>query len=332
MASAELTEHLKFEPIDVINSVSVVRQVGRIVGGALAYAISPDEMNGYGYDNSYSQLQDWSVVLETQGGFLKLERNKWLGPTIGLMYPDVANALDEELVANIFEAEATELHTVFHPKNDGSENYTKLTGSYRLPETDAEGRHYWLGLDQSRISGTHVGTVEQVAVLNGRVGELVVSRSGLHNIALHRGYNGTYIEEEPAKSSLDAVQQMSDKFKQLTIAVANQLGGARQITAPYKYGDLRPSYVAHPHNLVARWLIRGYVVSQGERKPDEHTDSGYAVITGTKNRLSGTETIVAEEGLSAFYYSRGAKQWRYTRGLLLRNAAKISDLDDLLAG
>ena len=123
---------------------------------------------------------------------------------------------------------------------------------------------------------------------------------------------------------------MSDKFKQLAIALANKLGGATQITGPYKYGNLKPSYVSSPHNIVARWLRRGYVVSQGERKPGEDVNPGFAVIKGVRRTIRGTETIVAEEGLATFYYARGARQWRFTKGLILKHAATVRDLDTLL--
>ncbi len=184
MAGNEVLEHLNFTPSEVEHNVNIARQVGRIIGGGLAYAISPDERHGY--DRLSDKLPDWSVVLVTPGGPLKLERNQWSGPTIGLLYPNAAYPLDEEIVTGIFGAEAAELHTVFHPERDGSEDYTRLTGTFRLPEVDTEGRHFWLEPEEPRFA-----SLGQIAVINSKVGELELNPETTHNISLHKGrYRG----------------------------------------------------------------------------------------------------------------------------------------------
>ena len=327
--------NFKFKPTP-LDELSAPKQLGLTVLGLGALATSKAERASQ--ERPQGWLPDWSIVLKTPEGIcLKLERSHYKPVTICFMFPDPSLGQIPELVKHIFGAEPAELSAV-SPENGIFPGKGQIVrDTFRLPYKDSEDRHYWLEGDQTRAKDLSIKIkprVEQIVVFGQKIGELVVAQEGImHNIALvhsQEPYSGVRYTEDTARFDTDNLSKISYKFAEFAISVANQHGGANEITLPYEYGKLKPNFTATPSSVMARFVANGYKVSLFQRKPSEVVEPGFYVIKATKPTVNGQETIFAELYVNVRDFSRGGTGWRFTKGVTFNEKATIDDLRRLL--
>ncbi|MBC7746710.1 hypothetical protein H7Y40_01875 [Pedobacter sp.] len=166
----------------------------------------------------------------------------------------------------------------------------------------------------------HVGipqdneSIQEMAVIDGVLGVLSVAR-------------GQQLKIERASVSAEA------RFKELTVAVTDIMGGAKNLSAHAYETESRVLSFDYDRSarVAGKLALLHYDVTEYERLDDTHTKTGFKVIEGIKETARGQETIFAEEVESRYMYSIGAHQWRLTRGVTLRSAATDSGFYHLLS-
>ena len=156
--------------------------------------------------------------------------------------------------------------------------------------------------------------IQEVAVANGVLGVMTAAR-------------GQQLKVERASPSAEA------RFKELAVAIADIMGGSRNLSAHAYETESRILSFDYDRSarVAGKLALLHYDVTEYERLDDEHAKTGFKVIEGVKETTRGREAVFAEEIESRYMYSIGSHQWRLTRGVTLRSAATDSDFYHLLS-
>jgi hypothetical protein len=279
-----------------------------------------------------------SILLHTPNGpvhYYRVANDYHDNGSLAVEYPGSVGKLPDELFETTLGVEPSELHIIpYHTSSEQEERH--LVASCRFPEPDDEGRHIWLQEREGTI--VHYGGpyLRDTAVIDGVLGEVYVPQ--MQSVALENLYYGRFVEEEPHKIDVETVHSHEDRFKKFAIAVADYMGGANQLSAATRErSPLLLSYHAMGtnHNQSAAFVIpklamRGYGVKEYQRTPGENVDPGYKVLIAKKSTPQGEETLAVYEGLSTFWYTRGAREWHITRGLILKDTVQLEHFDSVL--
>lgn len=322
---------IRLEAAPLAKISPITRAVGNLATrfGSGEEGFSPTDDNGY-----------WkrSILLHTPNGpvhYYRVANEYHDNGSLAVEYPKSVGELPEDLIASTLGVEPSELHNDF-PHKDADDKERRLIASWRFPEPDNEGRHTWLEQRDGTI--VHYGGpyLRDIAVIDGTLGEVHVPE--MHSVAVQEGRYWGYVEEEPHKIDVASVHGLEDRFKRFALAVADYMGGTKQLSATTHEsspGLLSYHAMGTDHNQSAAFVIpklamRGYDVKEYQRTPGENVDPGYKVLIATKATPKGTETLAIYEGLSAFWYTRGARQWQITRGIVLKDSVSVEEFDSVL--
>jgi hypothetical protein len=319
---------IRLEAAPLAKISPITRAVGNLATrfGSTEEGFIPKDENGYG---------DRSILLHTPNGpvhYYRVANEYHDNGTLAVEYPKSIGELPSELIASTLGVEPDELHIDPHARTVEP----RQVASWRFPEVDDKGSHTWL-LDREgtvvHYGGPHL---RDTAVVDGVLGEVHVPE--MRSLALNNLYYGQFVEEEPHKIDVATVQSLEDRFKRFALAVADYMGVTNQLSA--KTHENSPgllSYHAMGTDLnqsaafvIPKLAVRGYDVMEYERTPGENVDPGYKVLIASKDTPKGTETLAVYEGLSAFWYTRGSRQWQITRGLVLRDKVSVEEFDRVL--
>lgn len=321
--------HLGTAPI--VKIAPITRAVGSLATrlGAIEEGFRPTDENGY---------RRRSILLHTPNGpvhYYRVTNDYYDNGRLAVEYPKSVGEIPEDIIASTLDVEPSELHNDF-PHGGAKKKSRHLIAQWRFPDTDAEGKHTWIEQRDGTI--VHYGGLylQDTAVINGILGEVQVHE--MHSVSVEEGSYLGYVEEEPHKIDVATVHKLEDRFKKLALAVAKHMGGTNQLSAithESKPGLLSYHAMGTNHNQSAAFVlpklaILGYDVRGYQRTPSDNVDPGYKVLIATKATPRGTETLALYEGLSTFYYTRGSRQWRITRGLVLKGPVEIEDFDKVL--
>lgn len=319
---------LRLEAAPLAKISPFTRAVGNLANrfGSSEEGFTPTDDNGYG---------SRSILLHTPNGpvhYYRIANEYHNNGSLAVEYPNTVGELPDELIASTLGVEPAELHVT--PFGGSEEPYR--VASWRFPDVDDDGSHTWL-LDREGTIVHYGGPyLRDTAVINGVLGELYVPE--MRSVALNNLYNGRFAEEEPHKIDVATIQNLEDRFKRLALAVADYMGGTTQLSArTYQNSPDLLSYhsMGTDNNQSAAFVIpklamRGYDVKEYQRTPGENVDPGYKVLIASKSTPQVAETLAVYEGLSAFWYTRGYREWHITRGLVLKGAVSVQEFDSVL--
>lgn len=319
---------IRLEAAPLAKISPITRAVGSLATrfGPNEEGFKPTDDSGYG---------DRSILLHTPNGpvhYYRVANEYHDNGTLAVEYPKSVGELPDELIASTLGVDPYELHIDPH----ASSEEPRRIASWRFPEVDDEGSHTWL-LDREgtvvHYGGPHL---RDTAVIDGVLGEVHVPE--MRSLALNNLYYGRFVEEDPHKIDVATVQNLEDRFKRFALAVADYMGGTNQLSArTYENSPGLLSYHAMGTNhnqsatfVISKLAIRGYDVKEYQRTPGEGVDPGYKVLIASKATPQGKETLAVYEGLSAFWYTRGSRQWQITRGLVLKDTVRVDEFDTIL--